>query len=133
MPCEVSWYHPEKIVYFRVFDVLTVEQLAQASAIIGDNVMTGAAPVHLIVDVVNMKSIPTNVLEIKKLNEYLGDERMGWLIVVGANHLVTMIATVISQLAKTRYRNFKSLEPALMFLASQDETLGDLLEQEAGL
>jgi hypothetical protein len=65
------------------------------------------------------------------MNEYLGHENMGWLVIVGAHSTVNMIAVVVSKLLKTQYRNFRFIEPALEFLSQQDETLGSLIERDS--
>lgn len=132
MAYEVSWYRPERVVYLRVYDAFTIDELSIAAEFINEGVMNGIPPVHLIVDVRDVRSIPTNVLEIKNMNEYLGHENMGWLVIVGAHSTVNMIAVVVTKLLKTQYRNFRFLEPALEFLSQQDETLGSLIERNSG-
>jgi hypothetical protein len=131
MAYEVSWYRPERVVYLRAFDAFTINELADAAVFIGEGVRNGIPPVHLIVDVRDVRTIPTNVLEIKALNEYLGHENMGWLVIVGAHSVVNMIAVVVSKLLKTKYRNFRYLEPALEFLSTEDVTLGSLIESHS--
>jgi hypothetical protein len=129
MAYEVSWYQPKRVIYLQVSGAFTIKELERAAVFIGDGIRNSAVPVHLIVDVRAVKSIPTNVLEIKTINDYLGHDKMGWLIIVGAHSLVNMIAVVISQLMKTQYRNFKQLDAALQFLMEEDEGVGELRER----
>lgn len=131
MAYEVSWHRQDRVVYLRVHGAFTIDELKTAAVFINDGVMNGVPPVHLIVDVREVRSIPTNVLEIKNINEYLGHENMGWLVIVGAHSTVNMIASVISRLLKTQYQNFRTLDSALDFLSEQDETLGSLKESDA--
>jgi hypothetical protein len=129
MTYEVSWYQPKRVIYLQVSGAFTIRELERAAVFIGEGVRSSVVPVHLIVDVREVKTIPTNVLEIKTINDYLGHDKMGWLIIVGAHSLVNMIAVVISQLMKTQYRNFKQLDAALQFLMEEDEGVGELLER----
>ena len=47
---------------------------------------------------------------------------------VGMNPLVNAFVKVLTQLLGTKYRNFRSLKPALEFLVEHDESLSEILE-----
>jgi hypothetical protein len=131
MPYEVSWYRPERVIYLKVSDAVTLQELAAGIEFIEQGVRSGIAPVHVIVDVQQAKSIPGNVLEIKRLISTMDKDQRdqtGWILLVGMNPLINTFVTVITQLLSAQYRNFKYPKLALEFLAKQDETLPDLAQ-----
>jgi hypothetical protein len=128
MAYEVTWYHSDRVIYLRVKDTLTINELVAAIKFIEDGVRSAPGTVHLVVDARETKSIPNNVLEIKKHITYLDRDKMGWILLIGMNPLVNAFVKVLTQLLRTKYRNFRALRPALEFLVAQDEALGDLLE-----
>lgn len=129
MANEVSWYQPDRVINFQVKGNLTIAELIAAIKFIEDGVRNAPGVVHLVVDARETKSIPSNVLEIKKNVTYLNREKMGWIILVGMNPLVNAFVKVLTQLLGTKYRNFRSLKPALEFLVAEDETLSEILDK----
>jgi hypothetical protein len=134
MPYQVSWYCENRVIYLQFKDVITIEELAAVIDFAVQGVRTGIAPVHLIVDIQDVKAIPSNVLEIKKVIPPMTKEQSdqtGWILLIGMNPLINTIVSMITQLLSTRYRNFKYVKLALQFLAQQDETLPDMAESVA--
>ncbi|MEO8607598.1 MAG: hypothetical protein ABI690_06940 [Chloroflexota bacterium] len=129
MANEVTWLLPNRVIYFQAKDVLTIDELVAAIKFIEDGVRNAPGVVHLVVDARETKSIPSNVLEIKKHITYLNRDKMGWIILIGMNPLVNAFVKVLTQLLRTNYRNFRAQKPALEFLVTQDETLSDVLER----
>src|SRR6185503_9785180 len=105
MANEVSWYQPDRVINFQVKGNLTIAELIAAIKFIEDGVRNAPGLVHLVVDARETKSIPSNVLEIKKNVTYLNREKMGWIILVGMNPLVNAFVKVLTQLLGTKYRN----------------------------
>lgn len=131
MAYDISWYHPERVIYLDVIDNFTIDELAESIKFIEEAVRTTDSRIHLIVDVRAVKSIPSNVLEIKKRVTYLDRDHMGWMLLIGANPLVSTFVKVLTQLMGTKYQSFKGLKPALEFLAGKDESLADLVNKIA--
>ena len=129
MTYEVTWYEPNRVLYLGVKDNLTIDELGAAIKMIEDGVRTATSTVHLIVDARETRSIPSNVLEIKKRITYLDREKMGWIVLVGVNPLISTFIKVLTSLMGTKFQNFKGLKPALEFLMQQDESLSDLREK----
>ncbi|MEO8607599.1 MAG: hypothetical protein ABI690_06945 [Chloroflexota bacterium] len=131
MPYEVSWYRQDRVIYMQLKEAVSIQDLAAATEFAMNAVREGIAPVHLIVDIQAVKSIPSNVLEIKKSIPTLTKEQRdltGWIVLIGMNPLINTFVSVITQLLGTKYRNFKYQKLALQFIAQQDETLADLVE-----
>jgi hypothetical protein len=128
MAYEVSWYQPDHVICLRVRENLSIDELVAAIKFIEDGVREAPGIVHLVVDARETKSIPGNILEIKKHITYLNREKMGWILLVGMNPLVSMFINVLTQLLRTKYQNFRAMKPALEFLAQQDESLSHLVE-----
>lgn len=129
MGYEVTWYQTDRVIYFSVGETLSVDELIAAIEFIQDGVRNAPGVVHLVIDARETRSIPSNVLEIKKHVTYLNREKMGWVMLVGAHPLVNAFVKVLTQLLGSKYRNFKGLKLALTFLAQQDKTLSELAER----
>src|SRR5690242_11266980 len=104
MAYEVSWYQPNRVIYFKAVNNLTIDELGTAIKFIEDGVLNASAPVHLIVDVRAVKSIPSNLLEIKKRVSYPGGENMGWIVIIGINPLINTFVKVLTQLMRSKYQ-----------------------------
>ena len=128
MAYEVTWYHPTRVIYFRAVDNLTIDELGEVIKFVEEGVRSASAPIHLIVDVRAVKSIPSNLLEIKKRVSYPGGENMGWIVIIGINPLINTFVKVLTQLMRSKYQSFKELKSALTFLMTQDESLGEMAE-----
>jgi len=87
--------------------------------------------VHFILDNTHIGDTKSAVLGMYKSSApLLKDKRMGWMIVYGKNNPMTQYAgTIISQIARSRFRIFSTYDEAIAFLKSNDESLEMLLEQ----
>jgi hypothetical protein len=129
MGYEVAWFEPNRVICMTARDNLTIDELGAAIKFIEDGVRSGTGTVHLIVDAREIRAIPSNVLEIKKRITYLDRDKMGWIVLVGMNPLISTFIKVLTSLLGTKFNNFKSLRPALEFIATHDESLKDLAER----
>ncbi len=123
MPHEISWYQEKRIVLNRLIGSLDVEAGTQASEATSQFLNEGVAPVHLIVDMTELKSFPTNITKVNTMNQYLKNPSLGWVVVIGGNTLSQFLVNVLSQVIRFRVAQRPTLEQAVDFLRAQDPSL----------
>ena len=84
---------------------------------------SGVAPVHIVVDLTRMETIPTNLKQNMSMGDYLRHPNLGWTVLVGGNVLVNFMLSILSQVFQMKYTKRETVEEALAFLAEHDPTL----------
>lgn len=123
MPHEISWYQEKRIILNRLIGSLDLETGTKASEATSQFLNEGIAPVHLIVDMTELKSFPTNITKVNTMNQYLKNPALGWVIVVGGNTLSQFLVNVLSQVIRFRVAQRPTLQQAVDFLRAQDQSL----------
>ena len=81
--------------------------------------------VHVIVTV-PPGNLKFNLTQLRSATSCLREPNIGWLVVVTDEAMKRFFATVISQVARVRFRSFATFEEACQFLNNADKTLPDL-------
>lgn len=124
MAYEISWYHQDRVLYVRFWDNLTLDEAQQISAINTRHLAEGTPPVHIVVDITQLQTFPTNIRFNTGVTSYLKSSNLGWVVVVGEmNALLNFALAIIGQFARIMYTRRDSLESALEFLQKRDSTL----------
>jgi hypothetical protein len=123
MPHQVSWAQEKRIILVNLIGSLDLEAGFQASNETNDFINQGTAPVHLIVDMSELKSFPTNITKVNQMNQYLKNPARGWVVVIGGNTLSNFLVNVLSQVVKFPVTQRPALNDALDFLRKNDATL----------
>jgi hypothetical protein len=122
MAHQTSWYIPRRVVLQRLYGTLTIEELKQINSEFEQCLNEGIPMVHVLVDVSGVERYPIKLHEIAQAMQH-GDEREGWVMLIGANPILKFLGSAITQLAKLRFRTFNTVEEAFEFLKQQDYTL----------
>jgi hypothetical protein len=134
MPYEVKWMYENHLVYDRLFGDVTIQDAAETSQLLEQHLseghQAGAPLVHIIVDMSEATSTPFNLREIHQVMTHLKHPALGWTAVLGPSKLVGMLASLITQLFKARYRTFQSIDEAVAFLKTQDQQLAAAVDLE---
>ena len=123
MPYNLSWLNEKRVVLETLSGVIDMDEATKAANTTAEFIQQGQAPVHLIVDVSGMEKFPTNVRSVRSISGYLNDPNLGWMVIVGANHLVNFISTIVSQVVNFQLSRAETVEKAVAFLEKQDATL----------
>lgn len=129
MPVKIGWLVENRISYFRYEGDVHIREVAEASRIgILLIEQSDHQLIHSIQDSRYQKSFPNNVNALAQtVQEALRHPRMGWLLSVGIdNDLVRFVATLVSQLTRTRHRIIEDYDEALAFLKRIDASLPDI-------
>ena len=123
MPHEITWAQDKRIILNRLIGTLDLEDGFKASEATNDYINQGIAPVHLVVDMSELKGFPTNITKVNQMNQYLKNPARGWVVVIGGNTLSSFLVNVLSQVVKFPVAQRPSLNEALEFLRKNDATL----------
>lgn len=86
----------------------------------------GDAPVHLLIDVSQMGSIPSNIMKVQQTFTYLRHPALGWSLFIGEmNALTRLVVSVTNQVSGLDIKLVNTLEEALLLLKRVDLTLAD--------
>ena len=123
MPYNISWCEEKRVFCIELTGELTDEQWTSIVAIDTLHIEEGIAPIHVIIDVSELDSFPTNVRKTASYASHLRDPRLGWAVVVGGNPLLDFVASLLSQITGFKLTKSATVEDALIFLRKQDNTL----------
>lgn len=126
MPFEISWQHENRVILGRYYGVMSLDDLVNWDTSVAQYLNTGTPPIHLILDVSEVTKFPTNVLQLRNHLNNLSHPSKGWTLLVGSSSLINSLTTIVTQLAHSKFRPFKTTSAALDFLAKEDITLNSL-------
>jgi hypothetical protein len=126
MPSEASWYQDQRVIYWRVWGQITLEDIAQINKDQQKLLSVGTAPVHTISSIGDVDRFPTDLRQLKEALDGVNHPHLGWTLVVGPTtplkRFVTMTVTQMI-IPDARLRMFNTMEEAVEFLRHVDETV----------
>lgn len=135
MPFDISWYKDGHIIYIEYYGDVTLEdkQLgAEAECAYLDQATVPL--VHVLLDMTNQMSSPTDIKEIQKaLDKALIHPKKGWTLAFGKDDfgMDTFVNSVVTQARSARYRTFVTFEETLEFLVYVDSSLSELIDENS--
>jgi hypothetical protein len=123
MAYEISWYQGKRVIYDRLYGDHDFQAAIDGSAEAARFLSQGEAPVHMIVDMRDLKTFPTNITKVHDMTQFMKSPSLGWVVVVGGSSLTMFLVNVMSQVVKFRVAIRFTLEEAVEFLQKQDPTL----------
>lgn len=127
MTYQLSWLVEKRVIYLKQSGIINYEELKES--FYGHQAMRkeGIAPVHVINDSTNIKSISFGLSDIKKLLIISkSTPTQAWYVVVTPNRFIRIIANIAAQFSGGKQRGFVSLEEAILFLEDVDDSLGKI-------
>ncbi len=129
MPTSVSWFLQDRILIYRFFGVVTLEEVTETSAqgrAYRDSVPSQT--VHTMYDTGALKELPINLRALTRVaQELLCRPAPGWIVTYNVNDcIVTMLANIVSRLLSIPYYAADSEVQALDFLNAVDASLPPL-------
>jgi hypothetical protein len=121
----VEWLIPQRLILFRLWGKVSLDESLFINDTFGSMIEAGQAPVHIIGEVGEKGSIPTDISLLTRKSA-LSSEKFGHLIVVGANPLVRFIAKMVTSVLKTNVHMVNSLDEAKALLHEKDSTISIL-------
>lgn len=130
MGIDIQWFVYGRIIRANISGDITIEDLENGSNTTIALIEESDAPlVHIVTDETDMGSLPTSLKLYSDAVEFMGHDRMGWLLMYpSTNSMSKFLSSTVAGIAKARYRRFESLEESLRFLVSIDTTLPSIEE-----
>lgn len=123
MPFQTRWIVEKRIALTQLSGSLSDEEARQMSETHSRFLQEGTPLVHLVIDASQLASIPINLKQNTAMGEYLRHPALGWTVLVGASNIVNFMVSVIGQIFHMKYARRETLEEAVQFLTTQDETI----------
>jgi len=125
MSINISWYMENRILFIKVPQEVSIEEIKYMSSQISDAIQVGEAPIHVIFDASEMQTFPNNVKSLMQAMQiFLKHPKMGWNFAINPNRLILFLGTVVSRaLGMNKYRAVASVDEALEILYRVDSTL----------
>lgn len=120
---EVSWLIPQRLIRVRMVGVMTVADVAAISEAIKVLVIAGQPPVHLISDMRDLQSFPTNLKELSKVLDKKLAERTGWVVLISTNIILRFTSSMLAQFGGSKTRVFSDHQEAIVFLNDMEPSL----------
>ena len=123
MPVTIDWYienHVLLVIYSGDVTIDDIRQQYEKGIALSESVNTPM--VHLIVELDNLQSFPKRIADYKSV---AGEKakNSGWVILVGENKMIRFIASIVSNVMKTRYTYVSTREDALAYIQERDSSV----------
>jgi|SRR5579859_2420294 len=120
MPITLSTLENDRIVYLKVTDPWTTEELLSIYPLEAKYFNNRVGKVHTILDITSMRTIPPTALRARN-SPNLTHPNSGNVLVIGATHpLAVALFNVTERLLQhTRFQNVASYDEAVAFLKQQ--------------
>lgn len=122
MAYQTTWLLPGRVIHVQYFGRLTADELQAQSDTTKAMVNAGSAPVHIIVDTLNMTRLDVSLGDMRAIIGQKADN-IGWTLIVRHNDFVQFFATVVMKMAQARYAFMDSMDDAAAFLRDHDDSL----------
>lgn len=127
MPVEVSWMYSNRVIKVHQYGKVSSHQIVDAIAEAREMMKQGIAPVHTIVDGLDVEGKPDVALgDMRKLIPTI-HETTGWMIVMQNRTMDRFFTSVGMQIAGIRYKFAPDEKSALKILLECDPTLIDVI------
>lgn len=129
MSLTINWIIEKRIINFRVDGTISAEELRSGSLQLGEMLSAGEGQlVHILFDLSTAQaaSMPMGAIN-TSVRPFMAHPQLGWMIAYGTqNSIVRMMASVVSQVFRARFRSCGDFKEAALTLQSLDTTLPDL-------
>jgi hypothetical protein len=127
MAYEIGWRVERRLIYLRVWDNMPLLEANEAVEKILEALNQGSPPIHMIVDLRELRFSPTGIQANLQLNSYLRHPNLGWLVTVGGTPLTQFIANVVKKFYPIKMHHSDSFDAVLEFLLRKDPSLEALI------
>lgn len=123
MAYQVSWYLADRVLLVQISGVISLDELRRVRDDCWTLSESGTQPVHAIVDLSGIESVPHNLNEIAKLMSESKPNSTGFSMLIIKNRVVRFLGETLYQLLRLDMRNADSVEAAGAALALIDRSL----------
>lgn len=125
MANEVKWLVPQRVAYFSMEGDISNDEFARINEAMAALIQAGQSPIHIVAQVSQIKRPPMDIQWIARKTA-IQDEKVGHVVVIGANSLAKFIAQMVKNITKSNMHMVDSLEEAQTLLHEKDSTIPTL-------
>jgi hypothetical protein len=115
MSYTATWHTEKSIVHLRYVDSVDFNEIRASNHAVDDLITHGQKPVHVVIDVLDLKEYPRNVFQIQREATYFFNPNIGHIAVLTQNVLMRMMARVIIAISPVEFQIFATLDEALHY------------------
>jgi hypothetical protein len=115
MSYTATWHTENSIVIVRYYDSVDFSEIRASNRAVDDLITHGQKPVHVIIDVLDLKEFPRNVFQIQREATYFFNSNIGYIAVLTQNTLMRMMARVIIAISPVEFQIFATIDEALYY------------------
>ena len=120
----VEWYIPNRVIYVRWSQTITLDEIHDINAQIIELLDQGDVPVHIVGDSSQVEHLQFLSHHFRRHKNFVEHPMLGWTIHIASNPNMSMLGNILPQKpARNHYRAFTKLNHAVRFLKSYDMTL----------
>lgn len=125
MPCHVDWYLEGRIIHQHYVGVVVPDEITQLQAENRVLLKAGEPPIHLLVDLLDVKRFPLSVSQIGNAFEVDLEygKLIGTVVIITKNPVTRFLATVLTQVSRLQFEVVEDLTTAIEYLNGHDPTL----------
>lgn len=123
MGYEINWHIPERVIKITGEGALSFEDTDAINTELVSLLEEGTAPVHILLDASHITNIPHDFVKLKSGQTYIGHANLGWLVMFGADRMMSFLASLILQMTRSRIRFCHTEAEALAFLQELEPEL----------
>jgi hypothetical protein len=122
MSYEIKWYVPNRVLHLHITGKVGYQENNEMNAKLTDEIHSGQAPVHLIIELAKDVTVPVDISALSK-GTPIRDKMVGRAVLVGANGILRFLGQMVANLAHADVK----------LVTSMDEVHQALLEIEPNL
>jgi hypothetical protein len=122
MPFETNWLLEKRVIVFRIWGRLSLEENQDLNAELGVFIRSGRNPVHLIVIFGADYAVPLD-LQLLATGSPIKDKNMGQAAIIGGSPVIRFMAHAVGKYNNRRVHNAKSIEEAYRKFREIDASL----------
>lgn len=127
----IEWLIEGRVLKIEMLGELTLELLIEIIDAIKQKMVDAKPPfVNIFIDLSNRTSVHRSIFSVSEISKHVEHNEMsGWVLVIDPNSTAGLrfLGTMVSQLARQRFRIVSSMQEGIEFLKTVDTTMVDLL------
>ena len=111
MSYEIKWYVPNRVLHLHITGKVGYQENNEMNAKLTDEIHSGQAPVHLIIELAKDVTVPVDISALSK-GTPIRDKMVGRAVLVGANGILRFLGQMVANLAHADVKLVTSMDEA---------------------
>jgi len=119
MSFSVTWHLEKRVIYLKVFDIVTPEDVINLNQETKSLMNVGIHPVHVIIDTLGVSEYPNNLRWVIRLLQTSCIPPTGWSVLVQTNPAIRVLASTILGILRLPVHTCTTLQEARDFVSTE--------------